>query len=250
MNIDYQTSAEDIVENFSNDDYPILSDLYEELKTMKNESEDANDTTRKEKLSECIAFIRPLAVGADAILFNGHTNINLNNPLINFDISGLQDNTGSRILLTQYFNILSFIWTQVISDSRDIRKQIYADEYGIIMDPDLKEVMKYFSSISRRIRKRIGGLTVATQQISDVLKDEVKSEGEVIINQSGYQFFFNLAGETEYFKGTKILPESAQEFIQFANIGECYAKFGSQTAMTTQIIIPPDELRFFESIKK
>ena len=189
-------------------------------------------------------------LGADAILFNGHTNINLNNPLINFDISGLQDNTGSRILLTQYFNILSFIWTQVISDSRDIRKQIYADEYGIIMDPDLKEVMKYFSSISRRIRKRIGGLTVATQQISDVLKDEVKSEGEVIINQSGYQFFFNLAGETEYFKGTKILPESAQEFIQFANIGECYAKFGSQTAMTTQIIIPPDELRFFESIKK
>ena len=123
--------------------------------------------------------------------------------MINFDISGLQDNTGSRILLTQYFNILSFIWTQVISDESDTRKQIYADEYGVIMDPELQEVMKYFASISRRIRKRIGGLTVATQQISDVLKPEVKSEGQVIINQSCYQFFFNIAGETEYFKGTK-----------------------------------------------
>ena len=250
MNIDYQTTAEDIIENFSNKDYPILSDLYDELETMKSESEDVNDITRREKLSDCIAFIRPLAIGADAILFNGHTNINLNNPLINFDISGIQDNTGSRILLTQYFNILSFIWTQVISDRRNIRKQIYADEYGVIMNPDLKEVMQYFSSISRRIRKRLGGLTVATQQINDVLKPEVKSEGEVIINQSCYQFYFNLGGGTEYFKNTKILPESAQEFIQFANIGECYAKFGSQTAMTTQIIIPPDELEFFESIKK
>lgn len=250
MNIDYQTSAEYIVEHFSNDDYPILSDLYDELKTMKIESEDANDMARREKISDCIAFIRPLAVGADAILFNGPTNINLNNPLINFDISGLQDNTGSRILLTQYFNILSFIWTQVISDESDTRKQIYADEYGVIMDPELQEVMKYFASISRRIRKRIGGLTVATQQISDVLKPEVKSEGQVIINQSCYQFFFNIAGETEYFKGTKILPESALQFIQFAKIGECYAKFGTQTSMTTQIIIPPDELRFFERIKK
>ena len=215
---------------------------------MKIESEDANDMARREKISDCIAFIRPLAVGADAILFNGPTNINLNNPLINFDISG--DNTGSRILLTQYFNILSFIWTQVISDESDTRKQIYADEYGVIMDPELQEVMKYFASISRRIRKRIGGLTVATQQISDVLKPEVKSEGQVIINQSCYQFFFNIAGETEYFKGTKILPESALQFIQFAKIGECYAKFGTQTSMTTQIIIPPDELRFFERIKK
>lgn len=250
MNIDYQTSAEYIVEHFSNDDYPILSDLYDELKTMKIESEDANDMACREKISDCIAFIRPLAVGADAILFNGPTNINLNNPLINFDISGLQDNTGSRILLTQYFNILSFIWTQVISDESDTRKQIYADEYGVIMDPELQEVMKYFASISRRIRKRIGGLTVATQQISDVLKPEVKSEGQVIINQSCYQFFFNIAGETEYFKGTKILPESALQFIQFAKIGECYAKFGTQTSMTTQIIIPPDELRFFERIKK
>ena len=250
MNIDYQTNAKYIVQNFSNDDYPILYDLYEELTTMKNESDEAKDTTRKEKLTECIAFIRPLAIGADAILFNGHTNINLNNPLINFDISGLQDNTASRILLTQYFNILSFIWTQVISDSRDIRKQIYADEYGVIMNPDLKEVMQNFSSISRRIRKRLGGLTVATQQISDVLKDEVKSEGEVIINQSCYQFYFNLGGGTEYFKDTDILPESALNFIQFANIGECYAKFGTQTAMTTQIIIPPDELEFFERIKK
>ena len=118
------------------------------------------------------------------------------------------------------------------------------------MNPDLKEVMQNFSSISRRIRKRLGGLTVATQQISDVLKPEVKSEGEVIINQSCYQFYFNLGGGTEYFKDTDILPESALNFIQFANIGECYAKFGTQTAMTTQIIIPPDELEFFERIKK
>ena len=73
--------------------------------------------------------------------------------MINFNISGLQDNTSSRILITQYYNILSYIWTEVVSDMEDIRKQIYADEFGVIMDPELGGVMKYFNSIIRRDRK-------------------------------------------------------------------------------------------------
>lgn len=250
MNIDYQTTAEYIVEHFSNEDYPVMMDLYEELKTMRDDADKNNNSIEKEKLNECIAFIRPLAKGADAIIFNGHTNVDLNSPLINFNISGLQDNTSSRILITQYYNILSYIWTEVVSDMEDIRKQIYADEFGVIMDPELGGVMKYFNSIIRRDRKRLCGLTTATQQINDVLKDEVKSEGEAIINLSCYQFFLNLGGGIEYFKNTDLIPESALEFIQFANIGDCYVKFGSQTAMKAEIALPPEELAYLESMKK
>lgn len=250
MNIDYQTTAQYIVENFKNNDYPIMMDLYDELKTMRDEADEINNMIEKEKLNECIAFIRPLAKGADAIIFNGHTNVDLDSPLINFNISGLQDNTSSRILITQYYNILSYIWTEVVSDMEDVRKQIYADEFGVIMNPELGGVMKYFNSIIRRDRKRLCGLTTATQQINDVLKDEVKAEGEAIINLSCYQFFLNLGGGIEYFKNTDLIPESALEFIQFANIGDCYVKFGSQTSMKAEISLPPEELYYLESMKK
>ena len=54
----------------------------------------------------------------------------------------------------------------------------------------------------------------------------------------------------EYFKNTDLIPESALEFIQFANIGDCYVKFGSQTSMKAEISLPPEELYYLESMKK
>ena len=58
---------------FQIEDYPVMMDLYEELKTMRDDADKNNNSIEKEKLNECIAFIRPLAKGADAIIFNGHT---------------------------------------------------------------------------------------------------------------------------------------------------------------------------------
>lgn len=56
MNIDYQTTAQYIVENFKNNDYPIMMDLYDELKTMRDEADEINNMIEKEKLNECIAL--------------------------------------------------------------------------------------------------------------------------------------------------------------------------------------------------
>ena len=65
--------------------------------------------------------------------------------------------------------------------------------------------------------------------MSDVLKDSVKEQGEAIIENSVYQIYFGLGVEgIEYIKKTKLIPESEQEFVQFAGIGECYAKLEQQ----------------------
>ena len=254
LGITLETDAQYIIDNFANDDYPVLSDIYDtinnELKKLQNVAINEQDKAEIERYKVCLAFLEPLAYGTDANLFNGHTNVDLSNNLINFNIAGLQDNTGSRVLGTQYFNIMSYIWTDIISDTSNRRKQIYADEFSVIMDPRYYDIMMYFQTIIKRIRKRYGGLTTATQQISDVLKESVKEQGEAIIDNSIYQFYFGLGIEgISYFKGNGFIPESEQEFVQFANIGECYAKIGTSTAMRIRIQIDENVEKLFELVK-
>lgn len=251
--ITFETNAKEINDNYKNEDYPIFSDIYDQIEQWLKELEQADNVYPEEieRYKVCLAFLEPIAYGTDANLFNGHTNINLDNNLINFNIAALQQNTESRVLAAQYFNILSYIWTDIISDTSDRRKQIYADEFSVIMDPRYIDIMMYFQTVIKRIRKQYGGLTTGTQQMSDVLKDSVKEQGEAIIENSVYQFYFGLGVEgIEYIKKTKLIPESEQEFVQFAGIGECYAKIGTATAFRVKIQIDDEVFDLFRRIKQ
>lgn len=259
--ITFDTTAEYLVNNFTNKDYPTMMDLYnklnERLQTRISNYESSNaeqkvyvDEKEITRLKECIAFIEPLATGADSSIFNGYTNIDLSNKLICFNISGLSDNTANKVLQTQYYNIMSYIWTNIVSNPKHERQQIYADEFSVIMDPRNLDIMLFFQNIAKRIRKYFGGLTTATQQIDDVLKDSVKEQGKAIIANSCYEFYFGLdVDDMEYIKTTNMLPESEMEFIKVAKIGQCYAKIGKATAMRVQITLPDETLHLFESMK-
>jgi type IV secretory pathway VirB4 component len=252
INIDFKTTAQYILDNFKSEDYPIFSDVYDTIQQWLKEIEKQPhpDRAEIERHKVCLAFLEPIAYGADANLFNGHTNVDLSANVINFNLSALQDNTGSRVLATQYYNVLSYIWTDIISDPFNRRKQLYADEFSVIMDPRYLDIMMYFQTVIKRVRKYMAGLTPATQQISDVLKDSVKEQGEAIIENSVYQFYFGLGAEgIEYFKKTHLIPESEQEFVQFANIGECYAKIGTSTAMRVRIQIGDEAFNKFTRMK-
>ena len=252
IGITYSTTAKYIIDNYTNEDYPIMTDLLKELNKMldKAYNAQAKDEADITRIKECIAFIEPMANGAEAHIFNGTTNINLGSSLININLSGLNDNTDSKLLKAQYYNYLSYIWSSILSSDNTTRQKIYADEFSVIMDPRYTDIMSYFETIIKRIRKRNGGLCTATQQVSDVLKNSVRDYGEAIISQSTYQFYFNLGSSgAEYFKDSKLIPKQELEFIQFAGIGNCYFKVGSQTAMRINISIPPEELEFLEVIK-
>lgn len=252
IGITYSTTAKYIIENYTNEDYPIMTDLLNELNRMLDNAYNApvKDEADITRIKECIAFIEPMANGAESHIFNGTTNINLESSLININLSGLNDNTDSKLLKAQYYNYLSYIWSSILSGDNTTRQKIYADEFSVIMDPRYTDIMMYFETIIKRIRKRNGGLCTATQQVSDVLKNSVRDHGEAIISQSTYQFYFGLGSSgAEYFKDSKLIPQQELEFIQFAGIGDCYFKVGAQTAMRINISIPPEELEFLEEIK-
>lgn len=259
--ITFDTTAKTLVDEYTNDMYPVMKDLYNKLISWKKDRVDKYEKSGFEEkiyidmeeikiINQCIAFVKPLAVGADADIFNGHTTIDLSNKLICFNISGLNDNTDNKVLRTQYYNIMSYIWTSVISNPNRIRQQIYADELSVIMDERNVDVMLFFHNIAKRIRKYYGGLTTATQQMSDMLKKEIRSYGEAIIENSCYEFYFGMgSNDIERVEKTNALPKSEIEFIKTAKIGQCYARIGKATAMRVQISPPQHTLELFESMK-
>ena len=141
--------------------------------------------------------------GADSDLYNGYTTIDLSSSLINFKFAGLQDSQNTNAVITQYYNALSYVWTHVLSNERAVRQQLYQDEAAAVIDERFPQIGTFFRSIIKRIRKYYGGLTTASQQISDFMKPSVRDQAEALIDLSCYQFYFALSSsDIECFKGT------------------------------------------------
>lgn len=250
--ITIDTTAQNLIDNYNHNDYPIFLDLYNDLlnEHLKEKNAKNRDLAKVQRLEECSVFIKPLAIGADSTIFNGFTNVDLDNDLICFDISGLLSNTENKVLKAQYYNILSFIWSNILSDTDNKRKQIYCDEFHVVMDHRYIDCMAFMRNIIKRIRKYKGGLTTATQQIGDILNDRVKEYGESIIENSCYQFYYSVGYEgIKYLKENNCVPEQESEFVAKAIRGTCYAKFGTSTAMRINVNIDPIELRYLKEFK-
>lgn len=251
--ITINTTAQELVDNYNHNDYPIFLDLYNDLvnEHLKEKNAKNRDLAKVQRLEECTVFIKPLAIGVDSIIFNGFTNVDLDNDLICFDISGLLSNTENKVLKAQYYNILSFIWSNVLSDTDNRRKQIYCDEFHTVMDHRYIDCMAFMRNIIKRIRKYEGGLTIATQQIGDILSDRVKEYGESFIENSCYQFYYSVGPEgIKYLTKNNCIPEQESEFIEKAIQGTCYAKFGTSTTMRINVNIDPIELKYLKRFKE
>ncbi len=249
--ITYDTTADQII-NRSNEEFPIFSDVYNKLVDYKEEEESKKNinSVRIEILDGCIAFLKPLANGADADVFNGYTNIDINNPLICFDVSGLHDNTSSDILGAQYLNVLSFIWSRMQTEDGTRRIQVYEDELAVIQNPKYMDIISMNEDMVRRCRKYNAGMTFGTQQLMDMLKDSIKEHTSTLMHQSVYQFYFNTDPDSlKYLNSSNLIPNSELEWLEKAEIGQCFAKFGNQTSMRVNVDLGDKTLFEFKELK-
>jgi type IV secretory pathway VirB4 component len=169
--------------NFKSTDFPILEDLYEEIKAKVGNGET--------ELKNFLAILKTYVTGSNARMFNGYTNVNLNNDVICFDLKGLEDEGESQS--AAMFNVLSFLWDEISRDDKTF-KRLYVDEAHILADPDNPRSMRFLFNIYKRIRKYKGGATAATQQISDYLSavEGKRNYGKSVIGNSISKFILGL----------------------------------------------------------
>jgi type IV secretory pathway VirB4 component len=162
------------------EDFPILEDLYKEMKEKDDD-----------RLRDFLAILKTYVSGSNSLMFNGYTNVNLYSDAIVFDLKELEDESDSQA--AAMFNVLSFLWDEITRDNK-VWKRLYVDEAHVLADPNNPRAMKFLYNIYKRIRKYKGGCTAATQQLSDYLSaiENKRNYGKAILGNSQTKLFLSM----------------------------------------------------------
>jgi type IV secretory pathway VirB4 component len=157
--------------------FPCMEDLYRKIEHKMETDE------QFKLLNGLYQVLYPYVEGSYAKCFNGHTNVDLSNDFIVFDISDLRDE--SDLQQVAMFNILTFMQDDALRDKTTIT-QIYVDEAHVLADPRNPLAMKFLSNMYKLIRSFQGGVTSATQQVGDFLSavEGTRNYGEAVILNS------------------------------------------------------------------
>jgi type IV secretory pathway VirB4 component len=179
----YNITEETDISGLTAEDFPTFSDLYEEIEKLP--------ASEGEKLEDFKIVFRTYVRGSHSKMFNGHTNVDLSNDLIDFDLRYLEDE--SDLKKSAMYNVITFLWDEITKD-KTTPKRLYIDEAHVLADPDHPILMKFVFQLYKRIRKYFGGATVATQQLSDYLSasDGKRNYGAAIIENSSTKLILGM----------------------------------------------------------
>lgn len=221
-----------------NDEFPIMEELYNDLIELYKKTNDKDYENLR-------LYIRSAAIGADACLWNGYTDMETNAGVVDLDISALQE-ADEKVKKAQYYNILTWAWQRVAID-RNERILIIVDEAYLLVDPEIPQPLIFLRNVSKRIRKYEGGLLVITHSVDDLLNEKVKMHGQAIIDNSCFKLLMGTDGKN--LKETKELfdlTEQEETTLLSQQRGKGILFAGSKR-ITLKIEIPTEIMKMFGS---
>nr|WP_297708314.1 conjugal transfer protein TraE [uncultured Butyrivibrio sp.] len=135
------------------EEMPTLSDFYEGLRNYQH--------PKAQRIADCFKIY----ITGSLNVFNHHTNVDLGNRVVCFNIKRLSGNLREVALLI----LINFIWDRV-TNNRNLKKKtlLDIDEFHLMLrDPQTAE---YFVEFWKRFRKWGGVPTGLTQNVTDMLK--------------------------------------------------------------------------------
>ncbi len=213
--IDFSTEPDSI----SPDQWPIMSDLYQYVLEKQNSQPDI--------YQRLAILLRRAAEGADAALWNGATTAMTDSDFIVLDVHELQ-NADDSVKRTQYFNVLSYAWNLIERDRQE-RIILHVEEAWMLADEQTPQALAFLRDTSKRIRKYMGSLTTASQNVIDFLDPAVARHGQAILDNPTYKVLLG-QGDKDLQALTTLmdLTEPERELLQSAKRGEGLLVAGSQ----------------------
>lgn len=178
---------------------PVLGDLYEQLKKMKEAKRLYNILNRY--------------VNGSAKSFNKQTNVNLDNPYTVIDLGSLT----KEMKPIGMFIALEYIWDKVREDITT-RKAIFIDEIWTLIGANATaDSATFVLNIFKLIRSFGGAAIAATQDINDFFALDNGTYGRAIINNSKTKFIMNLEDEeVQRVRSTlKLTEQEVHEITRF-----------------------------------
>lgn len=198
---------------------PLMEDLYKTLLGMENQ-------TARELAYTLEKFIKGSASG----IFNQQSNFEINNPLTVFSIRNLEE----ALRPVAMHIILDFVWTKV---KRSLKKRtLILDEGWYMMK--YQDSASFVYSIAKRARKYFLGMTTATQDVEDFLKNEY---GKAVLTNSSIQILLKQGtAEVDMIAETFYLSEGEKALLLSADVGEGLF-FAGQNHVAMKVFAAPFE---------
>ena len=198
---------------------PLMEDLYKTLLGMENQ-------TARELAYTLEKFIKGSASG----IFNQQSNFEINNPLTVFSIRNLEE----ALRPVAMHIILDFVWTKV---KRSLKKRILILDEGWYM-MKYQDSASFVYSIAKRARKYFLGMTTATQDVEDFLKNEY---GKAVLTNSSIQVLLKQGtAEVDMITNTFYLSEGEKALLLSADVGEGLF-FAGQNHVAMKVFAAPFE---------
>ena len=220
-------------------DYPVMEDFYN---LCENEFLSYDRTEKhlytEETLQEVCLGIHSMCVGAEAVYFNGHTNIT-DDAFLVFGVKGLMD-TNKRLKDTMLFNILSYMSNQLLGIGNTAAS---IDELYLFLTN--MTAIEYIRNAMKRVRKKESYIILASQNIEDFLIPEIREFTKPLFSIPTHQFLFN-AGQInpkEYMDALQVEP-SEFELIKYPERGTCLYRCGNERYLL-QVIAPDYKWEIF-----
>lgn len=152
-----------------------------------------------------------------------------NAPMITFDISKLEENVLRPIGM---YIALSWTWEKFIKKNPEIKKRIVCDEAWMLVNKSMagyEYTSAFLDKAARRIRKRNGGLLVASQNFIEFYNNE---QGRAVLTNAGVNIFLKQdASDVEAVQNTFKLSDGEKGFLLSAKTGELLLKMDEESSV-------------------
>ena len=187
---------------------PILEDLYEEIKKQP------------EQEAGRIASALELYVKGSLNVFNHHTNVDISNRIVCFDIKEL----GKQLKKLGMLVVQDQIWNRVTINRNEHKStRYYCDEFHLLLKDE--QTAAYSVEIWKRFRKWGGIPTGITQNVKDLLSS---TEIENIFENSDYIYMLNQAqGDREILAKKLGISPQQLSYVTQSGAGEGLLFYGN-----------------------
>lgn len=195
-------------ENPQPQNMPILEDLYEEIKKQP------------EQEAGRIASALELYVKGSLNVFNHHTNVDISNRIVCFDIKEL----GKQLKKLGMLVVQDQIWNRVTINRNEHKStRYYCDEFHLLLKDE--QTAAYSVEIWKRFRKWGGIPTGITQNVKDLLSS---AEIENIFENSDYIYMLNQAqGDREILAKKLDISPQQLSYVTQSGAGEGLLFYGN-----------------------
>jgi type IV secretory pathway VirB4 component len=174
--------------------------------------------------------LRKYTTGTFAGIFSQQSNININNPLVVFNLRDLED----ELRPVAMYIVLNYIWNKTKSDQK--RRILIVDEAWQLMK--YEDSANFLFSLAKRARKYNLGITTITQDVEDFMGSRM---GRAIVANASMQFLLKQSPTavdvlTDVFKLTS---EEQKRLSQFP-VGQGLF-FAGQNHVHIQVVASPTE---------